>query len=62
MDFSRPVCTMDDHGGTFYGTTPAAEIVNKNKTFRAVNILIRKGMGYTAVLATVATWSKKELL
>ena len=40
-DFLRPL----------HGTTPAAVIRNKNKTdpFRAVNILMRKGMGHTVV-------------
>ena len=45
---------MDDVRGDFlgppHGTTPAAVIANKIKTdpLRAVNILMRKGMGHTA--------------
>ena len=39
---------MDDVRGDFleppHGTTPAAVIENKNKTLRAVNILMRKGI------------------
>ena len=49
---------MDDVRGEFlgpaHGTTPSAVIGNKNKTdpLRAVNILVRKGIGHTAVSAT----------
>ena len=52
------ICTMDDIRGDFlrppHGTTPAAVIENKNNTdsLRALNMLMRKGMGHTAVSAT----------
>ena len=45
------ICTMDDIRryvlGPPLGTPPAAVIANKNKTdpLKAVNILMRKGMG-----------------
>ena len=43
-----------DFLGPPHGTTPAAVITNENKTdpVRAVSILMRKGMGHTAVSAT----------
>ena len=46
---------MDDVRGDLlgppYGTTPDAVIANKNKTYplREKNLLMRKGMGHTAV-------------
>ena len=55
---------MDDVRGDIlgppHGITPAAVIANKNKTeildpLRAVNILMRKWMGHTAVSATQAS-------
>ena len=52
MDDVRGDILGSPHGG---GTTPAAVIANINKIeilFRAVNILMRKGMSHTAVSAT----------
>ena len=44
----------EDFLGPPHGTTPAAVIANKNVTYplRAVNILMRKGMGRTVVRIT----------
>ena len=51
------ICTMvdvrGDVSGLPHGTTPVAIIANKNNT--EINILMRKGMGYTAVSATKAS-------
>ena len=40
--------------GPSYGTTPAAVIGNKNKTdpLKALNMLMRKAMGHSAIQAT----------
>ena len=49
-------CTMNDVRGDClrppHGTTPAAVIENKTDLLRAVNIIMRKGIGQFALSAT----------